>query len=258
MIEEIQFESENGMRIPDWFLKPSVPGRRLPTVLYLTNDGGNNVVAEPGSMDHLLAAGYAVCAIDLRGLGLTVPRFPSGGPNYYSGLPLQERFAWTCLVMGRPIIGQRVWDALRAIDYLTSRSDVDASAIRVLGVRDSGLAAMMAALLDQRIRSVLVDRTLVSYASILQSESYSVDLAWFVPGILRKFDLPQIAAAISPRPCWILNGVDANGEILPETSLRQQYSRERKDEAGSSETVRLVVTSEQDPQDTYLEWLHNI
>lgn len=258
VIEEVQFESEPGMRVPGWFVRPSATNRRLPTVLYLIDEGGDDVVAEPGSMDRLLAAGFAVYAIDLRGLGLTTPRFPSGGPNYYDGsVHLDERFAWTCLVMGRPILGQRVWDTLRALDYLISRPDVDRTAIRIVGVRNSGLAAMMAALLDPRVRSVLVDRTVASYASILRSKFYSVQLAWFVPGILRKFDLPQLAAAISPRPCWILNGADANGQILPETSLRQQYSREIRNEAPSPATLRLLVTLERDPQDSYLQWLEN-
>jgi pimeloyl-ACP methyl ester carboxylesterase len=246
------------MRVPGWLVQPSVSNRRLPTVLYLTEDGGDGVVAEPGSMDHVLAAGHAVYAIDLRGLGLTTPRFPSGGPNYYDGtVHLDERFAWTCLVMGRPILGQRVWDTLRAIDYLRSRPDVDPSEIRIVGVGNAGLAAMMAALLDPRVRAVLVDRTVASYASILRSEFYSVQLAWFVPSILRRFDLPQLAAAISPRPCWILNGVDASGQILPEASLRQQYSREIRNEAPSPATLRLLVTPDRDPEDSYLEWLKN-
>jgi cephalosporin-C deacetylase-like acetyl esterase len=256
VIEEIQFESEPGMRVPGWFVRSSSASSRCSTVLYLTDDGGDEVVAEPGSMDRLLEAGHAVCAINLRGIGLTTPRFPSGGPNYYDGsVHLDDRFAWTCLVMGRPLIGQRVWDTLRAVDYLVSRPDVDSSRIRIVGVGSPGLTAMMAALLDQRVRSVLVDRTLASYASILESESYSLKLAWFVPGILRKFDLPQIAAALSPRPCWILNGVDANGKILSKTSLRKQYSPHLSGETLANTGVRVLVRPERDPQESYLEWL---
>jgi cephalosporin-C deacetylase-like acetyl esterase len=256
VIEEIQFESEPGMRVPGWFVRPSSISGRGSTVLYLTDDGGDGVVAEPGSMDRLLAAGHAVCAINLRGVGLTMPRLPRGGPNYYGGeVHLDERFAWTCLVLGRPVIGQRVWDTMRAIDYLASRPDVDSSRIRIVGVGSSGLAAMMAALLDHRVRSVLVDRTIASYASILESESYSFKLEWFVPGILRSFDLPQIAAALSPRPCWILNGVDANGQLLSETSLRKQYSPHVSGETLANTGVCILVKPGRDPQESYLEWL---
>ncbi len=256
VIEEIQFDSEPGMRVPAWFVRPSSTSGRLSTVLYLTDDGGDGVVAEPGSMDRLLAAGHAVCAITLRGIGLTTPRFPHGGPEYYDGsVHLDERFAWTSLVMGRPVIGQRVWDTLRAIDYLVSRPDVDATQIRIAGVGSAGLAAMMAALLDDRVRSVLVDRTLASYTSIVESTTYTTHLAYFVPGILRSFDLPQIAAAMSPRSCWNVNGVDANGQILSETSMRNQYARQPRGEAVATPGVRILVGPEGDPQETYLEWL---
>ena len=242
VIEEFQFESEPGMRVPGWFVRPSSMSGLGSTVLYLTDDGGDDVVAEPGSMDRLLDAGHAVCAITLRGTGLTTPRFPHGGPEYYdASVHLDERFAWTCLVMGRPVIGQRVWDTLRAVDYLVSRPDVDATQIRIVGVGSAGLAAMMAALLDDRVRSVLVDRTLASYMSIVESESYSTHLAYFVPGILRSFDLPQIAAAMSPRPCWIVNGVDANGQILSETSMRDQYTRQPSGEAVANTGVHILV-----------------
>ncbi|MGA8290338.1 MAG: acetylxylan esterase, partial [Acidobacteriaceae bacterium] len=256
VIEEIQFESEPGMRVPGWFVRPSSASGPRSTVLYLTDDGGDDVVAEPGSMDRLLEAGNAVCAITLRGTGLTTPRFPHGGPEYYGGsVHLDERFAWTCLVMGRPVIGQRVWDTLRAVDYLASRPDVDASQIRIMGVGSAGLVAIMAALLDRRVRSVLVDRTLANYMSILESASYSINLAYFVPRILRSFDLPQIAAAMSPRPCWILNGVDANGQILSETSMRNQYTPRPIGEAVANRGVRILVKPERDPQESYLEWL---
>ncbi len=256
LIEEFQFESEPGIRIPGWFVAPSSGSTRRSTILYLTDDGGDAVVAEPGSMDRLLAAGHSICAISLRGLGITQPRFPSGGPNYYeASVHLEERFAWTCLVMGRPVIGQRVWDTLRAIDYLVSRPDVDPSQIRIVGVGGAGLAAMMAAFLDNRARSVLVDRILASYASIVDSERYSLKLEWFVPGILRQFDLPEIATWLNPRPCWVLNGVDPDGQILPEEALRKQYSRDNANETPA--TLRLVVRPEGDSQDSYLEWLKN-
>lgn len=257
VIEEFQLESEPGIRIPGWFVAPSSASGRRSTILYLTDNGGNDVVAEPGSMDRLLAAGHNICTIALRGLDITLPRVPSGGSDYYDGeVHLDQRFAWTCLVMGRPVIGQRVWDTMRAIDYLVSRPDVDRTQIRVLGVGRAGLVALMAAFLDRRTRSALLNRTLVSYLSILESENYSLKLACFVPGILRQFDLPKIAAGLSPRPCWILNGVDPNGQVFSETGLREQ-SRGINNDMPLPPALRYLVNPESDPQEVYLEWLKN-
>ena len=254
-IEEFQFESEPGIRIPGWFVTPSSPNTRRATILYLTEHGGNDIVQEPGSMESLLAADYAICAISLRGLDITQPRLPSGGPNYYGGeVHVDQRYAWTCLVMGKPVIGQRVWDAMRAIDYLVSRPDVDASQISVLGVGSAGLVALMTTFLDRRPRAVLVNRTLVSYLSIVESENYSLKHGWFVPGILREFDLPQIAAGISPRPCWILNGIDPNERVLSENSVREQI-RGINNKSQLPTSLRILLESEGDPQDIYSEWL---
>jgi cephalosporin-C deacetylase-like acetyl esterase len=252
-IEEIQFESEPGIRIPGWFIAPSLRRKQRSTVLYVTDYGGDSIVGEPGSMDGLLAAGHAICTISLRGTGITTPRFPNGGPRFYEGgLDLDEYFAWTSLVLGRPVIGQRVWDILRAIDYLVSRPDVDVSQMWLLGTGSAGLAALMAAFLDGRVRSVLMDRTLVSYASILESHSYSVKLEWFVPGILRNFDIADLAAGLSPRPCWIVNGSDPSGQVLSEASVREQY----RTRSGSN-NVRVLVSPENDAAERYLEWLKN-
>jgi hypothetical protein len=145
-----------------------------------------------------------------------------------------------------------VWDILRAIDSLVRRPDVDVSQMWLLGTGSAGLAALMAAFLDGRVRSVLMDRTLVSYASILESHSYSVKLEWFVPGILRNFDIADLAAGLSPRPCWIVNGSDPSGQVLSEASVREQY----RTRSGSN-NVRVLVSPENDAAERYLEWLKN-
>jgi cephalosporin-C deacetylase-like acetyl esterase len=257
-IDEIQFQSEPGIRVLGWFAKPSSSGTQHPTILYLADDNGEGVVDEPGSMCQLLAAGYAICTITLRGLGRTAPRMPRGGPNYYDNRdPLDDRFAWVSLALGLPVVGQRVWDVLRTIDYLASRQDVDLSQIRILGRGDVGLAAQMAGFLDKRVRSILLDRTLVSYASLVESYEYSIKLSWFVPGILRRFDLADISAALTPRPCWIMNSTDPNGNVLSEASVREHYRRRVNEGAFYAKHLRFIVEPEKESQESYLAWANN-
>lgn len=256
VIEEFQFESEPDLRITGWFVAPSPGGTPRPTVLYLTDGGGDEVVAEPGSLDRLLGAGYAVCALTLRGTGITKPRFPRSGPRFYGGgSDLDERYAWANLALGLPVAGQRVWDTLRALDYLASRPDVAPAQIRIIGAEGAGLVALMAAALDERLRSVLLDRTLVSYGSIVVAEEYSLKFEWFVPGILRKFDLPDLALSLTPRACWILNAVGADGKMLAETSVWQRYGKKANPGSQPFKNVQVLVRPAHDAQDSYLEWL---
>ncbi len=200
-IDQFFFETEPGVRIPGWLLRPSSVDRP-PVILHLADDCGHSLVEDPGSCDRLIAAGYAICSIAPRGLGIARPRFPHGGPNYYSPISIvAERYSWAWLVVGSPEAGQRVHDAIRAIDYLSARTDVNSAQLRILGSGSVAIAAQMAALLDRRAQSLFLDGSLVSFASLVHSPNYSLDLSWFVPKILEYMDLPDIATCLAPRPC---------------------------------------------------------
>ena len=259
-IEEIQFESEPEVRIVGWFIAPQDGRTTRPCVLYISNGFADDVVAEPSSFDGLLEAGYAVCAIAVRGTGLSTPRPPKGGPVFYQQMDLSERFAWANLVLGTSVMGQRVWDILRTIDYLVARSDVDASQIRMIGQEEAGLAALMAGALDDRVCSILLIGMVVTFMSIVQSTEYSLALEWFVPGILRHFDLPDIVASVSPKPVRIIDTVDASGTILSVEAVQATYSQRIGRDSAAVKNL-TIVTSSKDSGDEYLDWVrvsHNL
>lgn len=254
-IDEIQYESEPGIRIAGWFVRPKEETAARSCVLYITDTLVNEVVAEPSPLDEIFSHGHAICAINLRGMGLSAPRSPSGGREFSRGVLLDE-FAWSNLVLGTPVIGQRVWDILRAVDYLKSRSDVDASQIRMLGRGSAGLAALMATTLDQRVRSVLISRALAAYISVVDSEDYVLGLEWFVPGILKHFDIPDIAAAISPRPVWMIDALDAKGDVLPESAVRECYAQRIPTASPALKGFSMRTTMENDDE-VYVDWLEH-
>ncbi|MGC1784423.1 MAG: acetylxylan esterase [Acidobacteriaceae bacterium] len=254
-IEEIQFESEPGVRILGWFVAPQDGAATHPCVLYISNGYADEAVAEPSPFDAIVSRGYAVCAIAVRGTGVSTPRPPKGGPVFYhQAISLEERFAWANLVLGKCVIGQRVWDVLRTLDYLVSRPDVNASQIRLIGQEEAGLAALMAAVLDQRARSVLLTRPLVSYMSVVESTNYSLALDWFVPGILRHFDIPDLSAAVYPRPVWIVNAQGAPGNPLPETDVRESYSQRIPSSSPASNSIKIITTASGTPM-PLIDWL---
>ena len=256
-IEQFFFETEPGARIPGWLLRPSSVDRP-PVILHLAEDCGHSLVEEPGSCDRLIAAGYAICSIAPRGLGIARPRFPRGGPNYYSPISIvAERYAWAWLVLGFPVAGQRVHDALRASDYVSARADLNSAQLRILGSGSVAIVAQMAALLDRRVQSLFLDGGLASFASLVHSPDYSLDLSWFVPKILQHMDLPDIAAGLAPRPCWIRNSVDADGTILDSSAVKQRYLEARNGRDALPGNVRFIVEPAADPQTTYLEWLRS-
>lgn len=260
-IEEFVFRSEEHIRVPGWFLKLSHSHQPLATILFVTEGGKNAVADGSNTMQMLVRAGFAVCAVDLRGCGSMSPRYPGSDPyRYYDGAEhLKEDFAWASLVLGKPPLGQRVWDFLRCLDYLETRSDVDRAHIYVLGFAGGGLTVLAGAALDQRPRAVLCDGVLADYKSIFESELYAWGLTWYVPGILREFDLPNVAAAVAPRPLWMVNVVDARGEIVPDLAARAGYevTLDTYSRLNASEKLRFFVISEEEKLQVIRNWLRS-
>lgn len=246
-IEEFEFHSEPEVRVPGYLLKPPGAASKLPVALVLSSSK-NRIVDDLGLLQSVIDQKIALCAIDTRGSGSATPRMPSEGPLFY-GHGVELGYWTNCLTAGQPLAGQRVWDALCCIEYLHSRPDIDSSRIAVSGTGPNGLDALFAAALDDRIRSVLLDHTLSDFASLVASEDYNLKLAFFVPGLLQHFDLPEISAAVAPRPLWLLNPVDPKGTDLPLSQVTERYGKH-----ASSLSVRI----EPDSNKVFGEWVRTI
>jgi len=259
-VDEFEFYSEPQVRVTGWFLRPDKGGPSFPTVVFVSEGGKNHILYETSDISRLVRKGVAVCAIDLRGLGVSTPHDPPAGPLFYEDIPLRNRYAWTCFCLGKPLLGQRVWDFLRCLDYLKSRPEVDQSRILGLGERGAALAVLLSAVLDDRLQSVLFDSPIATYASIVESKAYSLDLTWFLFNVLKHFDLPDLTALLAPRPCWIFNATNAQGEALAESEIQSLY----RNAAGqfkplaAGEKIRFVVRPEQGREKVFHEWLGTV
>ena len=92
--------------------------------------------------------------------------------------------------------------------------------------------------------------------SVVQSTDYSLQLDWFVPGILRHFDVPDLSAAVYPRPVWIADAVDALGTTLPAHDVRQCYAQRVPDNSAVMEKLKVINTSGQ-YLEVYRDWLRD-
>jgi len=138
----VQYASAANKTIHGWYL---VPGgiERPPGVLYLSGYGARPI--EPPVA--LAGRGYVVLAIDVRGNRVDRVR-PRPFEDYAtSGIERPESYVY------REITGH----ALRALDFLRTRGDVDPDRIAVLGVSEGGGLALLLAALRDDIRAVAAD-----------------------------------------------------------------------------------------------------
>src|SRR5579864_3046021 len=93
----------------------------------------------------------------------------------------------------------RVRDVVRSVDYVLSRPDVKRGKVRVVGSGRGALWVLFATALDARIQETVCEQGLLSYRTLTGTDRYTHGADIFIPSLLERFDLPQVAATIVPR-----------------------------------------------------------
>ncbi len=244
--EQFEFRSEREIRIPGWLLTPDDADPSTPTVLYVGEGAAWSSTAEDAFAERLCArGGCRVAAIDVRGRGECSLAYPQRGRFYFSErIPDEAYLTWFTLMLGKPILGGQVHDTLRALDFLRLRNA--AGPIFLVGDGPHGLIALYAAALDQAIGGVALRRTITDYRSLAVAERYTQPFGIYAYGVLREFDLPDVARAAAPQPVLLLDPVGPRGEAAGPVA-RDLY----KDV--SNATVRSLGAGE-DPIEVLASW----
>jgi cephalosporin-C deacetylase-like acetyl esterase len=246
--EQFEFTSDREIRTPGWLMTPDNAGPSTPTVLYIGEAPAWSSVAEDAFAERLCAKGRCrVAAIDVRGRGDCAIAYPRRGRFYFpSRIPNEAYLTWFALMLGKPLLGGQVYDTLQALQYLRSRPDVR-GAISLVGDGPHGVIALYAAALDRAVRGAALRQTVTDYRALAVAERYTQPFGIYAYGILREFDLPNVAGALAPRPLLLLNPVTPLGEPAG-AAARDLY----KDAANAS--VRTVDAGE-DPIEILAAWV---
>jgi hypothetical protein len=126
--------------------------------------------------------------------------------------------------LNRPLLAQRVADLLRVIEGLDAESAADGhTGFHLVGANSAGPVVLHVGLLDERglIKNVTLDRSLVSWADIVQKGISRNQFGNVVPGALQDYDLPDLAARLGPNRVSIHAAVDALGEPVSREQIQK-------------------------------------
>jgi len=223
-VEAIEVASAPKVWAPAWLFMPRGRATEKPVVLILEASGRNYRWHDGGLYQSLAVRGYPVCAADVRGIGDLAPEFGAGDPGYTRPHQNEENYAWASLILGRPLLGQRVADILALTAGLHKHPATGGRNIVVAARGKMTVPAIFAAALDTNIRELYLAGGLVSFRSIVESENYDHSFANFVPGMLRHTDLPDAVQSLAPRPVTLAGSVDAGDSTMASAAVRQIYS----------------------------------
>src|SRR5262245_38387916 len=228
-------EPQPGIRIAGIVFAAKEPKDGL-RVLYVHGGGKSK---DRAAIEKWTSAGREVVAIDLRGMGETEPEAPHRGMANFFAPEWKE--AYISFNMSRPLLGQRVRDLLSVIAAL----DADGRGFHVVGVGAAAPVALHAALLDPRIRALTLEDMVVSWTAVAKTAITINQLSNVVPGALKSYDLPDLAAAMAPRPLTILSPRDPAGAAVSQAVLDEAYqpARSAYEEKGARSALLLDASS---------------
>jgi hypothetical protein len=166
-------------------------------------------------------AGVAAVAIEPMGFGCR--RDPINARNSLTRKAC-EPVAGGALMLGQTMIGWRVWYIMRTIDYIATRSDLDARRVGCVGISGGGTATLFSSALDQRIRVAMISGYLNTFRDSVGSLAHCVDN--YVPGILNWGEMYDIAGLIAPRPLFVESGERDN--IFPVKASVESFGKARE------------------------------
>jgi len=186
-------------------LEPKVKSKIQDIILYINQNGKSDLLNDMDIVKEMLKNGNLVCAVDLRGTGETSP-------------DMANKF-WDFLA-GKPIFGQRVYDILATVKWL-KESKIKAQNIKLWGTGMGALYGAFAGVFTDDISEFLLEEPLISFESVVQVIKPAYGNEIILPGILEKFDMPQVYQAICPRPVTLLNPLSGDKSNAGKSDIEQ-------------------------------------
>jgi len=150
--------------------------------------------------------------------------------------------AMHALMLGRTLLGERVFDVDRGLDYLYTRRDVDRRRIGVLGNSGGGTVSVFAAALLPRLRFAMPSCYFCTFRDSIMSIYHCMDN--YVPGLLRYAEMADVLGLFAPKPVVVVAG--EQDEIFPIGATRRAFRALKRiyRAAGAERRCHLVVGPE--------------
>ena len=182
--------------------------------------------------------GYAALVIEQRGFGERVRKTASSTPGETTCyVP-----SMVALLLGRTMLGERVWDISRAIDALYEFKEIDTERVACMGNSGGGTATYYAACMDERIKVAMPSCSVCNFEeSIGIMRHCSCN---YVPRMAKYFNMGDIACLIAPRKLVDVIGMTdvgflATGSFNAFDTIKKVYKK-----AGCEDNCTLVVGEE--------------
>src|SRR5579885_94371 len=171
----------------------------------------------------LVKRGFLVLAIDPPSQGERLEYFdPAQGKSRVgAGVREHDMYGAQCFLTGANVARWEIWDGVRGVDYLLTRSDVDPKRIAVIGNSGGGTQSAYLAALDSRLAAAAPSCYITSWKKL-----------WFTPGpqdaeqvfsgfVRDGLDFADFLVSFAPRPIKMMT---ATRDFFPIEGARAAFA----------------------------------
>lgn len=170
--------------------------------------------------------GIAVLIYDVIGQGERL-QYPDAAGNSIVNQTIDEHAeaGVQTMLIGEHISRYFVWDAMRSLDYLQSRPDIDPNRIGAFGCSGGGTVTAYFAALDQRVKAAGVGCYLTSEQQLLVSHGPQ-DAEQSIPGFIAAgLDFPDWVELFAPKPYAMISTTE---DMFPYAGAKSTYEEAKQ------------------------------
>ena len=246
--------------LPVYLLVPKAARKPVPVVLALHGhgygvkdivglweDGAERDVPDGYHKDFgvaLCRRGFAVVAPEIACFGERQTNFEHLAPGCVPTTCTHT--AMLAFHLGLSVVGMRVRDGRRLVDYLATRRDLDMDRLGAMGISGGGMHAFFSMCMDERIKAGVISGYYSTFKDSILAMSHCA--CNFVPGLHVFGEMYDLVGLIAPRPLLVEAG--DHDDIFPIGAVRRSVHKAR--------AVYQVFGNKGEVQTDYFEGRHQI
>jgi len=255
VIEKYFVKGEGNYIIPYLLFKPQNPLGK--TMIYLNPLGKSAEGTKGGEIEQFVEQGITVLAPDLIGIG-EMGFGDLHGDAYFDGV--SHNLWYASMLTGRSITGIQAGDVVRLVKLLQQME----GKTEICGFARKEMVSVMlhAAAFAPEIESIVLVEPYSSFRSIVMNRFYNPHFVpGSVPGALRKYDLPDLAASIAPRKLFIAGVTDGAGLYSDSADINKDFEIIKNSYKRHNAIEQLMILSGNlayNQLDIVVEWIKNV
>src|SRR6266849_2622723 len=224
-LEKVIFESLPGYFVTADLYRPNRPGRH-PAVLMSAGHTTLGKTENHRISANLAAKGFVALAYDPVGLGERFQAFDKRIGRTIAGCCTNEHLqaGAQSLLIGQSVARYFIWDAMRALDYLLSRPEVDASRAGAAGCSGGGCLTTYIAALDPRVKAAAPACFINSFRLLFAGPDPDSEMS--LPGFIGAgLDHADFLEVVAPKP-WLILATE--GDYFTPAGAKIVYEEARR------------------------------